>query len=133
MLLLAAAQDTAPALEQVLEHREIAEDLVEEVLCARAPGKHADLQVFADGELRENLTSLRNVAKSGTGPYVRRQPGEISAVEQNLAGLRPQQAHDALEQRGLAHAVAAHETDDLPLFHFEVHVAQDERLTVRHL
>jgi hypothetical protein len=37
----------------------------------------------------------------------RRPPGQVEAVEQDLAGVRPQRAGDQVEERALAGAVGA--------------------------
>ena len=55
----------------------------------------------------------------------------ISAVEPNCAVHPVGQAHQRLEQRGLAGAVAAEDGRDLAFRHVEIHAVQDVAAVVK--
>ena len=133
MLLLPAAEHSALAIKHLLEHGEAVEDVLRNGSRLCRIGQQTDLKILQNGKLRENLSALRDIADPGACAHVGRGARQISALEKDLPGTRPQEAHDALEQGGLADPVSAHEADDLAALDLEVHVAQDECLTVRDL
>ena len=55
--------------------------------------------------------ALRHVAEAEPDPLVRAQPGDVLAVEDDPPRAWRQHAHDGVQQRGLADAVAAHHAD----------------------
>ena len=133
LLLLAAAEQAALAAEQVLEHGEVFKDFAGHAARLRRISQHADLKVFQHGELRKNLAPLRHVAHARASPNVRRSARQVAAIKQHLPRTRPQEPHHALEQRGLAHAIAAHEANDPAGLDLQVHVTENERFTVSYL
>ncbi|KAG0919089.1 hypothetical protein G6F32_016356 [Rhizopus arrhizus] len=69
--------------------------------------------VFFHRHGREDHAVCGRVAHFQRGALVAGQGGQVRAVEGDLAGLDPSQAHDCAQQRGLARAVAAHDADGL--------------------
>src|SRR5690606_8029046 len=57
-------------------------------------------------------------------------PGDLLAVDLHAAGHLRHDAHQGLEQRGLAHAVAAHDRDDFLLVDLQLEVVKDLALAV---
>ena len=107
LLLLPAGQHAAAAIE-IFD--QIGEQLGHEARDRASPvrpGERAEQNVLADGEVGNDLAALRHIGKSGARPPKRWLGGDIVAAEPNCAGRPIGQAHDGLEQRCLAGAVAA--------------------------
>src|SRR5215831_18700494 len=81
--------------------------------------------------MREDLTALRYITNPEARPRLGRQAAKIVAVEDNLPRGRRQQPHQAFEQRGLAHAVAAHDASARSGRHRQIHVPQRVAAAVR--
>jgi len=64
-------------------------------------------EVFLDVQAAENAPLFVHELHAGLGDRVALLPGDFGAVEQNGAGARLNDAHQALQGRGLAGAVAA--------------------------
>ena len=124
LLLLPAGQIAAAPVQHLLQHREQLEDLFRNRARAVLAHAEADAQVLLDGQLREDFAPLGHVADAEPRAALRREPAQIGPGERDLAGGRRQQSHDALQQRGLAHAVAAHEAGARSLRHHQVDVPQ---------
>ena len=90
----------------------------------------AGAQVFHHGEQAEDAAVFRHIADAEAGELVRRQPGDGIAVEHHRAVARPHQAHDGLQRRALADAVAAEEADHLAGADLERDAVQDMALAV---
>ncbi len=116
-------------LQHLLQHREELEQLGRQLGRARAVGQ-AHRQVLADGEAGEDLAALRHVADAAADPLVRRLVGDVVAVEQHPARAHRHHAHQALQQRRLADAVAAEHDRDLADPRLERDAAQDVRAAV---
>ena len=58
-------------------------------------------------ERRENAGDLEGAADAVAHDLGRRAPGQIDAIEQDLAGIRLQRAGDQIEERALARAIGA--------------------------
>src|SRR5690606_23918640 len=56
---------------------------------------------------------------------------ELRTVERNAAGFRLNEAHEAAEQRGLAHAIATDQAHARAALDFQVDVPQRSALAVR--
>src|SRR4051794_38481144 len=87
LLLLAAGQIAAAAVQHALEHGEELEHAFGELL-APAARDHAELEVFTDGELRKDLATLRHVTDAAPRAHLRRRPRELFAGERDFS------AHD---------------------------------------
>src|SRR6266540_1076952 len=125
LLLLPARQVAAAPAEHVLERREQIEHPLRDLARGRAaPAEPPDAQVLLHRQRREDLAALRHEPNPGPRARLGRLAGEVRAVELDLARRRGQEAHDHLEQRGLADAVAAHQTDAAFRGHREVDVPQ---------
>src|SRR5688572_25657522 len=118
LLLLPARQVAAAAPEHALQHREHLED-------ARRDGGRAHQQVLFHREAREDLAPLRHVAQAGARTLVGFRLHQVELVEPDVAAARGHEAHQGLEQRGLAHAVATEQRGHLARRKLEAHVAQD--------
>src|SRR5713101_6642554 len=146
LLLLPAREHAALAGQELLEPGEEAEDFLEvtrAAAIARGPGppEEADAEVFRHGEVREDLAPLRDIADAVGGALFRAQAAQVGTVERDAAGTHGQQAHDRLEQRGLADPVASHQTDDAAVRdlerdvpeHLALPVGDVEALNLKHL
>ena len=72
-----------------------------------APHAGGQAQMLGDAERAPQPSALRNIADACLRDPRRAEAGDVLAANANRAAARPQQAHDGLAQRGLAHAVAA--------------------------
>jgi hypothetical protein len=72
-----------------------------------------DHQVLADRQFRKHPAIFRRIADAALGALVRRQPTQILATKVDIAAPQGQEAHDALDRRGLAGAIATNQADDL--------------------
>ena len=118
-LLLAARQEVGRRIEALADAREIVEDALE-IPAHAAPGlapEAAELEVLGDRHAGEQAAALRHVAETEARDLGRGQPGEIGAVEADLAGRGRRDADQRLQQRRLAGAVAAEQRHDLVLVH----------------
>jgi hypothetical protein len=70
-------------------------------------------QVLLDAQVREHLAAFRHQPEPGAAGGIGGQADEIAAIEQDAAGSGPEDPHDRLDRRRLAHAVAAHQRHDL--------------------
>src|SRR5687768_18613164 len=95
-----------------------------------AADPQAHLQVFFDCQLRKDLAPLRYVSDPEAGPRFRRFRTKIAIVETDLARRCGQEAHDALEQCGLAHPVVSHEARARSRRHIQFYVAQGSAVGV---
>jgi hypothetical protein len=87
-LLLAAGQragDLVEPLAQHREHREIAVALAVEIALP-PPHEAAEAEVLGDGEVGEDAPAFRHHRHGGAHPLLRRQGGDVAAVEHHLAG-----------------------------------------------
>ena len=92
LLLLAAGQVAAAAVQHLLEHREQLEQFLRDGGAARLGGQpHA--QVLLHREAGEDLAALRHEADTRAGALVRRGGVDGLAVEFDAAGLDRHQAH----------------------------------------
>ena len=123
-LLFAAAQLVSPvaaALGQAGEHRK---HLIEvPARRARRPGRlgprrpDRDRQVLVDRQRRKDPTALRDEADAHVKNAMRRQPGDLHAVEEHAARTRGRQADNRAAQRRLPDAVPAEDRGDTALLH----------------
>jgi len=90
----------------------------------------AVLYVLEHGHAREDHAALRHVGDAVGDALVAFHAGDLGAVDGDAAAARGQDAHQRLEQRGLAHAVAAHYRDDLLLADLEAEVVDHLALAV---
>ena len=129
LLLLAAREIAAAAPQHLLQDREQLEQLGRHSLAGRLV-RQAHAQVLFHREPAEDLAALRHEADAGARALVRRRILDGLAVELDAAGLDGHQAHQRLEQRGLADAVAPQQHRDLAAMRLQAHVAQDVRAAV---
>src|SRR5579859_4683465 len=130
LLLLAAAENAAFALEHFLENGKQIEHAINLSIRLRAAHDEADLQIFPDRQVRKNIAALRNITNPLARAFIGAQSFNRGVGQAYASAHGLKQADDALEGGGLAHAVAAHKTDHLPLRHRERNVPQDLRAVV---
>src|SRR6266545_738121 len=130
-LLLAAGQRLGVLVDTLGEPREMLEDLLEACPAQRrgaaGHGREPQLEVLAHGEAREDAPVLRHEADAPPRDLVRRQPGQVAALEVDGASGGLDEAHPGLHERGLAHAVLAEERHRLAFLHLEGHAEEDRR------
>ena len=111
-------------MQHLLEHREQFKQLRRD-RCAAGLSGQAHAQVVFDGEAGKDFAALRHIANARSGALVGFGVGQVLACQAHTAALDGHQAHQAFEQRGFAHAVAAQQHCDLTLFSTEAHITQD--------
>src|SRR5580704_5810688 len=107
LLLLAARKVAAPAAQHVVEHGKERKDLVVDRPLVAWPGGVAGHEVLAHRQEREDLASLRDIAKAGLGPQVWRHLRHVPVVPADRAGRGHVLSDDGAQKRRLADAVAA--------------------------
>ncbi|MNF90693.1 hypothetical protein D3C84_732710 [compost metagenome] len=124
--MLATGQVATPALLHLQQHRE---QLVDErrhfLRFAAGKARQAHQQVFFHGQAAEDFPALRHVGDPGVHTLVRLEGGDRLAFPIHCAFLGWQQAHQAFEQGGLAHAVTAEQAGDFADLHVKRQTAQD--------
>ena len=95
----------------LLEPREHLVDALERPALGR--GQAGQHQVLLDVEAAEDAAVLVDQLHAGPGDRVALLAGDVLAVEHDLAGARRHHAHQALERRALAGAVAAEQRHHL--------------------
>src|SRR5881628_3518814 len=86
-----------------------------------AAEERGDGDVVETGEAAEGLRDLERAADAEPRDAVRRQPGEVTAVEANGPRVGRADARDRVDQGALAGAVGPDEPDDLARRDLEVH------------
>jgi hypothetical protein len=92
--------------------------------------REAHAQVLLDGEPAEDLAALRHVADAAAHALVRRVVRDVAALQADRSRLHRHDAHQGLQQRRLADAVAPEDDRDLADLRVEADVAQDVRAAV---
>src|SRR6266851_6766073 len=118
--LLLPAAHRAGELPAALRERREGLEAVCEIARDVAPRRRAigaKQQVLLDGELGEEAPALRHQRDAEIDDFLRRPADKIDApvvaLEKDLAGARPHDSHDAVDQRRLAVAVGAEQGDRL--------------------
>jgi hypothetical protein len=130
-LLLAARHLARPPAAHLGEIREDREQALRRPRLG-AVGRYAaaDLEVLEHREVGEDAPVFRHVAEAGARDTIARKPVDRAAGEDEAVGAGVDEAHDRLQGRGLAGAVAAHQRGDLAGFERERDVEQDLRPAV---
>ncbi|KJU76344.1 hypothetical protein N619_27240 [Ectopseudomonas oleovorans] len=97
---------------------------------AASAGRQAGLDILQHGHAGKDHPPLRHVGDAAFHALMGFQFRHVLAVHANLPAPLRQDAHQALEQGGLAHAVAAHHCDDFLLRHVEVELVENLALAV---
>ena len=125
LLLLAAGKHPAIAVEIIHQVGKQLGDQRRYLALAVGAGERTHQDVLANGEIRDDLAALRHIGDAGAGTQVGRLAADLGVVETDIAGHAVGEAHQGLEQRGLAGAVAAEHGGDLPFRHVKANVMQD--------
>src|SRR5262249_55906820 len=115
------------------QHREINENLVEQgflALLSDTLAVETGAQILHDRQQAEDPAILRHVADATARQPVRRFVGDRTALEPDLSLPRVHQAHDRLQRRRLADAIAADETNDLATPDLQGNSVKDVALAV---
>jgi hypothetical protein len=133
-LLLAAGKEQGAPLLHLDQLGQDAVDQRQTLLGAqRLAHPHRQQDVLLDRELGHQAAVFRHVSDAERGAAVRRQRGEVVAVEHDPPRLRRQVAHHASHQRRLARAVAADQADHGAVGHREAQAAQRLHVLDAHL
>src|SRR2546427_11148573 len=127
-LLLAARQRPARLTAPLSQDREVAVDLLEQLLAAlrRDSGPvEPRAEILEHRQQAEDPTLLRHPRDAQAGQPVGRHAGQVPPVERDPPARPAHHSHDRLERRGLAHAVAAEQADHLARAHLDRHAVQD--------
>ena len=76
-------------------------------------GPRRQAEVLEHGQAAEHAAALRHDGDAAPRPAEGRLARHLAPVHQHRAGARRHLAHEGADQRGLAHAVAAHQADGL--------------------
>ena len=125
-LLLAAGQLVAEIVAALGEARKHAR----RPASASMPGLRDRGQVLVDGERRKMLRSCGTQPTPACGALVGPQRGDVAAAERDRAGAIAGDADDRVEQRRLAHAVAAEQRQRLPFGKRQRELGQHHGLAV---
>src|SRR5215470_5784948 len=125
-LLLAAGELVTEIAAAFLEPRK---QLVDARLGPCAGPGHGG-EILLDGERFEDVALLRHPADAGKGTLVRAQRRDVAAIEADAAGEEARHAYDRINQGGLAHAVAAEQSERLALGERERDLVEHDRLAV---
>jgi hypothetical protein len=82
------------------------------------------LQILEHAHPRKDPPPFRRLRNAAAGDQVRRQIGDIGAVEHHPSGPGPRLTENGHHQRRLAGAVGADQGDDLAAIDLDVDVAQ---------
>ena len=85
---------------------------------------HKGRQVLAHREIGKALAAFGHDGHAGAGDAVGGPAGNVLPGKHHAAGAQGQLAQQRAKQRGLAHAVAAQQGDDLAGLDAEVHAEQ---------
>src|SRR5579883_392172 len=132
-LLLAPGERAAGLIAPFLEQGEIVVDLPQELLLVGlgdAGSVEPRAQVLHHRQRAEDPPVLGHVAHAEPREAVRWQAVDGPALEQDPALAGPHQAHDGLERRALADAVAAEQPHDLATVHPERDAVEDVALAI---
>ena len=128
LLLLTAGEHAAFAGQHFLQDGKQTVDAFEASVVggpAATVDEETYVEIFFDGEVREDVAALRDVGDPGAGADVGGEGGDVLAGEGEGAAAHGQEAGDGAERGGLAYAVATHEGDDFAGVHGEVDAAED--------
>src|SRR5262249_9687215 len=115
------------------QHREIGEDLVQQLLLARvghSAAFEAGAQILHHREQPEDTPVLRHVSNPKPRELVRGEAGDRLVAEKHLALMGVNETHDGLERGALAYAIATEQADDLARADMERYAVQDVALAV---
>ena len=129
-LLLAARQRAAGAVEQRLEARKLLQHRRDGILLGAALLGAAHAQIVVNREAGENLAPLRHITEPQPRATIGLGRGHVVTVKAHKPAGRRQEAHQRLEQRRLAHAVVAENSDELALVDGEADPVEDRNAAV---
>src|SRR5262249_57257586 len=114
--------------------REARIDLVEQRLTPRSLDVGAietRPQILEHRQQTKDPSVLGDIADPQAREAIRRQAGDVTALENDPPTGGPDEPHDRLWRPGFADAVAAAEADDFPAAYLERHAVQDVRFRVQ--
>ena len=91
---------------------------------ALVAGHEADLEIFRDRQLREEASPLRDIADPMARHFVGGQAAELDSLHYHSARTYRHEAHDRLERRRLAGAVAPQKAQDFARLKHQREIAQ---------
>src|SRR4051812_37405560 len=96
----------------------------ERIAVAERP-QHRAADVLVDRQARKDVSDLKAARQTAAVDLLRRQPGDLFAVQQNTAGADREAAADQIVERRLAGAVGADDGMALALLDPEVDTIDD--------
>ena len=130
-LLLATRELPATVVDALAQTRESLHDAVERPLAPPIDtGACRHLQVFAHRQALEDAAPFGHIGNALLGDLVGARLAAVIATHQHAAMARTHHAQHALDERGLAHAVAPHQGNALAFADMEVDAVQDVAGTV---
>ena len=127
--MLAAGQVPAELVSAHREDRKQVEQSLDGPRCV-APVPAREDQVLADGDRRPDPAALRDEGDAGPHDAVRAGAGQFPFVEADATAGRVDQAHQGVEQCGLAGAVATQDGQGAAGFDVEVDAVEHLALPV---
>src|SRR5229473_2866325 len=113
-----------PVKAHELEHLVgLAQCFARRTACTARAEHRADADVLAHAEVGEGARDLEGAGEAEAPDAMRPEAVQHGPGERDRAAARPERAGDDVEERGLARAIRADETEDLALSEIEAHVA----------
>jgi hypothetical protein len=128
LLLLSAGKIAALAFAHLVQNGKQRVDLVPNTLGRREA--RAGENVFRDRQRRKDHAALRHERDTLAHALVRTQAGNFAFREFDRAGLGRQDAEERLEQSGFAHAIPAHDRENLLATNGETEVVNNRASAV---
>src|SRR5216683_2894607 len=129
-LLLAARQRAAGTVEKHLEAGKLLQHRLDNILLRAGLCGAPHSQIVVNRKAGENLAPLRHIAEPESRPAIGFGRRHVVIVKAYMSAGRRQKAHQRLEQRGLAHAVMAENSDELALIDGEADPVEDRNAAV---
>ncbi|AJR06445.1 hypothetical protein H744_1c1423 [Photobacterium gaetbulicola Gung47] len=130
LLLLAAGQIAATAVTHLFQHRKQVENKIGHLAIPPGTDRQANFQIFLYRQHWKDLAPLGNITDPPPWPRLSRLGENRLAVKYNVATFGANQPHNALQQSGLAYAVASHQHRALAFGDLHIQIPQCMAFTV---
>ena len=130
LLLLPARQVAAPPAQHLFQDRKEVKHHIRDRPPPVTPRRQADAQVFLNRQLGKDLAPLGHVTDTQPRPQLGRATRQLQVLKPQAARGGRQDAHDGLQQGGLAHPVTSHQAGARAGRNGEADIPQDVTLAV---
>ncbi len=129
-MLLSSGKSATLAIKKPLEPRKIRENTLHRKRFVDILRGDAHAQIVPHREHRKDPPPLRNVTEPHACAGRRSEARKVLAIEPHRAARRRNDAHQRLEERGLAHAVVAEHAENLALRNDDIDALQDRNAAI---